>query len=93
MLNSDGPLSGEDLAMVRLLLENCIKLLGENNTSQVTMEDLLCCYRCYLPFMLLDCGVCLLPAGSALHLHGSLLLLLTRNTAPGGGRYLGRGPV
>lgn len=39
MLNSEGSLSGEDLAMVRLLLENCIKLLGEEDRSQVREKD------------------------------------------------------
>ncbi len=35
MLQSDMALSNNDLAVVRLLLENCIKLLGEEDRSKV----------------------------------------------------------
>ncbi len=37
MLRSDVALGNNDLAMIRLLLENCIKLLGEDDRSKVRL--------------------------------------------------------
>ena len=41
-----GPHTGKDLATIKLLLENCIKLLHNDNSSQVH-EDYECYYNYY----------------------------------------------